>query len=352
MRFATLLAVVSLLVASAAYADVPPTSNVRALVEKEYFEGPDEGGRQGGDTVADATPITSLPFSDTGTTSGYMNDYDEVCPYSGSTSPDVVYSFTPGTTTALDIDLCESCYDTKVYVYENAVGALVACNDDYCSGSCYPYPYCSRLPEVTVFAGNTYYIVVDGYGGDYGTYILDISEVEPCVVECPEGAYIEDEPPCFDYMNDVWNGGCNSYPEVFEWIEPFCVGVTTVCGTAGTDDYIGYRDTDWYLITLAEATTISYCAEGQFPLLIFLIQDTDPPGCVGYTIIDYALGDPCEEVCLTYTLAPGDYWLWAGTSVFSGVPCGMPYVFTVDGYFNPASGTEQATWGTIKNLYK
>ena len=51
--------------------------------------------RQGGDTYDDATEIESLPFSITGTTDGYTDDYDETCPYAGSTAPDVVYSFSP-----------------------------------------------------------------------------------------------------------------------------------------------------------------------------------------------------------------------------------------------------------------
>ena len=51
--------------------------------------------RQGGDTIADATVIPSLPYYDTGTTVGYTDDYDFVCPYEGLISPDVVYAFTP-----------------------------------------------------------------------------------------------------------------------------------------------------------------------------------------------------------------------------------------------------------------
>ncbi len=53
---------------------------------------PQEGDnpRQGGDTIADATPIDGVPFSDSGTTAGYNNDYDEECPYGGSTAPDAV----------------------------------------------------------------------------------------------------------------------------------------------------------------------------------------------------------------------------------------------------------------------
>ena len=48
--------------------------------------------RQGGEDIASAFYVSSLPFNDTGTTTGYNDDYDEVCPYSGSTSPDVVRS--------------------------------------------------------------------------------------------------------------------------------------------------------------------------------------------------------------------------------------------------------------------
>ena len=46
---------------------------------------------QGGDTIFDATVVTGLPYTVSGTTVGYTNDYDEACPYTGSTSPDVVY---------------------------------------------------------------------------------------------------------------------------------------------------------------------------------------------------------------------------------------------------------------------
>ncbi|MEE9553076.1 MAG: carboxypeptidase regulatory-like domain-containing protein, partial [candidate division Zixibacteria bacterium] len=90
---------------------------------------------QGGDNIGNATVITSLPYNDAGTTSGYANDYDEICPYSGSTSPDVVYAYTPGSNQMVDITLCNgSAYDTKLYVYENSAGNTIACNDDTCPG--------------------------------------------------------------------------------------------------------------------------------------------------------------------------------------------------------------------------
>ena len=70
-------------------------------------------GREGGETVDTAFPILSLPFSDTGNTCDNIHDYDEACPYMGSDSKDVVYSFTPGTDLSIDVDLCGSSYDTK-----------------------------------------------------------------------------------------------------------------------------------------------------------------------------------------------------------------------------------------------
>jgi len=129
---------------------------------------------QGGDNINDATVISTLPYNTTGTTAGYTNDYDEVCPYTGSTSPDVVYSFAPGSDITVDISLCaNSAYDTKLYVYANSVGNLVECIDDNCPG------YLSEILGLNLTAGNTYYIVVDGYGGASGAYTFDMMEVQP-----------------------------------------------------------------------------------------------------------------------------------------------------------------------------
>ena len=57
-----------------------------------------------------------------GTTVGYTADYDEECPYTGSTSPDVVYSFTSAVDTFITVHTCSegNLYDTKLYVYEGA----------------------------------------------------------------------------------------------------------------------------------------------------------------------------------------------------------------------------------------
>ena len=105
-----------------------------------------------------------------------MDDYDEACPYTGSTSPDVVYSYTPAEDGNIDISLCGegTYYDTKVYVYENEAGNNVGCNDDLCANS--HQSWLSQIPLQPVYAGNTYYIIVDGYGGGSGDYELNITD--------------------------------------------------------------------------------------------------------------------------------------------------------------------------------
>ena len=145
--------------------------------------------RTGGETCATATVITALPYTDTGTTAGAINDYDEVCPFTGSTSPDVVYSYTPAADQTIDISMCtglpETEYDTKIYVYENTCpdGGPFACNDDGCSTSF--TSFASELLGLNLTAGNTYYIVVDGYGGDFGNYTIEVTEGQPWVPNIP-----------------------------------------------------------------------------------------------------------------------------------------------------------------------
>jgi hypothetical protein len=57
----------------------------------------------GSDTCATAIPIAGLPYSDTGNTCGYTDDYDEACPWIGVGAPDVVYSFSPPSNMTVDI---------------------------------------------------------------------------------------------------------------------------------------------------------------------------------------------------------------------------------------------------------
>ncbi|HEX7402250.1 MAG TPA: hypothetical protein VF369_08735, partial [candidate division Zixibacteria bacterium] len=145
--------------------------------------------QEGGETCASATVISSLPYNPTGNTCDNVHDYDEVCPYTGSTAPDVVYSYTPAANEVVDIDMWGSLYDTKIYVYNGTCSNanLVACNDDYWSD------YTSAIFNLSLTAGNTYYIVIDGYGTSCGDYIM-LMQIHPvCDVVCPSGGIPEGE---------------------------------------------------------------------------------------------------------------------------------------------------------------
>jgi len=303
--------------------------------------------REGGETIENALIISSLPFSDTGNTCDNNDDYDEACPYPGSTSPDVVYAFTPTTDILVDIDLCESQYDTKVYVYCESPGSLTACNDDACTNEW--TQYASRLDAVPLFVGFTYYIVVDGYGGDCGYYLLDVMETNMCVVECPPEGYPEGEPPLEDFYEDNYNGGCGSQPPVFQHLFSSEGDCATLCGRSGWYwNYGDFRDTDWFEI-VSTGFEVSYTAVAEYPMLMLvLLADCDDIEIL-YSIEIAA----CVVGTITFPTSPYEvYWLWIGPQAFSGPVQEFDYVIEVCGITDWPIPVEPASWGTVKNLYR
>jgi hypothetical protein len=267
--------------------------------------------RQGGDDIGAAVLITELPFLEIGTTDGYTDDYDEVCDYTGSLSPDVVYSYTPTVDKIVDLSLCNSGYDTKLYIYENSYtpGAPFACNDDYCPG------YMSFIGDLTLTGGNTYYIVVDGYDGEFGAYELEITATwTECFVECA-GAVMEGE-GYFPPAEDTVNGGCNSDPVVFGQIS-----CGDICGSMFTYVPVGggnFRDTDWYEFILPMTTTVSFdafsCNSDYKMYVLWYPVET----CINYQILAQTQGNENDKN-ITVTLDPGTYYLWVGPSLFEGM---------------------------------
>ena len=346
MRLVTLLALVLGLTATA-FAVEMPTSNVMPAKTNTGPGGNYDGTRVTGDTIGDPFTMTGVPFSDTGNTCTFANDYDEICPYSGSTSPDVVYEYVCTADIAITVDLCASIYDTKTYVYENDEFTLVGCNDDACS-------FQSLLENVALTAGNTYYIVVDGYGGSCGNYVLDVSEYEACVIECPAGAMPEGEPDCYPDYEDQYNGGCNVEPfPVFQVLEPSCDPIM-ICGTTGVFPFgtSTYRDTDWYELNLTETTTISLAADYEFGGVFGFVDGR--MGCEGATAISpYALVGPCSPYYdLTNDCEPGTWWIFFSTSAWDpSYVCGSVYWLEITGYTGGSSPTESTTWGSIKGMF-
>ena len=140
---------------------------------------------QGGDNIATATAIPSMPFSDVGTTVGYADDYEEdACLLaSGPGNADVVYSYTPAVNEIVTIELCNSSYYTNLWVYQTSTDTLVACNRFNSQLCTTPR---SGLSEIPMDSTITYYIVIDGdpaLNPDEGAYEINCSSYPAPFVE-------------------------------------------------------------------------------------------------------------------------------------------------------------------------
>jgi len=334
MRF---LLTILLTLALASTALAVDLGNTRPAKPDVTYEVPaPDPARQGGDTFDDATPI-DLPYAGTGTTAGFVDNYDEVCPFD-SMSPEVVYVTTPPVDMVVVIDLLGSTYDTKVYVYDENF-YLVACNDDF-------YPdYVSKIEEVALTGGAMYYIVIDGYGGDSGDYVLTITEYVPCIIDCPAGAELEGEPPLVDGYVDDYNGGCNS-----DGVPPFGqINTLLFCGTSGwysSPHGDQYRDTDWYELVMPADGYLEILGDAEEPTYMF---ELGPQDCDNVAVIQQATIGPCQENSMTIYGAPGStVWFWVGPTTFEEYTAEYDYVLV----FGCIYATENQSWSSVKSLFE
>jgi hypothetical protein len=143
------------------------------------------------DQGTDACPgltISALPYTDSGTTQGRINNFSGSCV--GASGRDVLYRFTPAITQMYRVSLCGSSFDTGLYLKTGGAcpGATeIACNDDYCGTQ-------SELTAI-LESGVIYYIIVDGKGTAYGNYVLNVLAV-PSGDNCQNPLVINDLPFC------------------------------------------------------------------------------------------------------------------------------------------------------------
>jgi len=333
-----LVALASLVVPAAA--DVPDLLTNRGPARPAKDPGP--GGpvpadppeqRVGGDTCANPTVIPSLPYTDTGDTSSFFHDYDEVCPYSGGTAPDVVYSYQPAVNETVNISLCDpnTAYDTKLYVYEGTCpdpNNPFACDDDGCDSP----GLASQLNNLELTGGTVYYIVVDGYGTNSGYYVLtvDYPPTCPCTNGTPENEAdcgMTPDPNDPNVPIDTVNGGCNQ-PSHPYWTEVSCG--ETICGTTGAAAFPGgdFRDTDWYNLTLpvVDNVTVTLTSPSGVPINLFNLSPAD---CGTTAVVESDTSSACGTATVTFAGVAGDNWIWVGSSLFDSPACAMEYTLTV-----------------------
>ena len=288
------------------------------------------GGGTQGDIIENPFVVTGIPFEVTGTTDGFNDDYDEECPYTGSTSNDVVYMFSTSGGT-YDFSLCESGYDTKIYIYDvNQVN--IGCNDDACNSSD-GSPYRSLLENVTLEPG-LYYVVVDGYGGQNGDYELvidfsgnrgynyDTTEKDP-----DEG--VSDSRTEYDFL------GYNIY----------------VDNTMVNSDIVEYSTYTVAELSNEETYTFGVVAvyEGDPNYESEMITVTDSPvylfGDITGTIVD-PNGDPIDSVAVSSegvtdtTGADGTYTLWNLSVGIHTVQARRPGFYTANADVDVAAQAE------------
>ncbi|MBD3220616.1 hypothetical protein GF314_05195 [bacterium] len=302
--------------------------------------------RQGGDTIQDAVPLPIPTIDLTGTTIGYNDDYAEQCPY-WPDGPDVVYSIVPDVDQELDIDLCGSHYDTKVFVYDEDL-QLIACNDDFYTGPPCGV-YVSKIERMPVQAGAEYFVVVDCYS-EPGNYLLDIVPHVPCVLDCPDGAALEGEPPlAIDYV-DHHNGGCNT-----DLDDPPLQPITTemFCGVSGwylnQGEY--WRDTDWFTLEIPAGGVLEIVGDAEQPCYMF---ELGPQDCGGVDVVQSVVIGPCLENPLTIAGAPGDVvWFWVGPDTFTA-PDGQDvyeFGYVLHTNLGPVA-VENRSWTAVKTLFR
>ncbi len=340
------------LVGSAAAVDL---GNVDRDIKDNSHVGMNPGtpdDRQGGEDMASAVAVDAIPYGDTGNTVGNVDDYDAICPYSGSTSPDVVYSFTPAADMLLSCDLLGSTYDTKIYVMDGDLN-LIDCNDDFHPG------YVSFIEQAPLTAGIEYFIIVDGYGGDAGDYVLTLTEfiaAPPCILTCDGLA--EGEPTLVDGYEDAFNGGCNSP----EFGNPFLDltaaadgnGDLNFCGVSGWYNDNSTRDTDWMYIMFGEMGMVEWTLDAEYPVYGFLLGGTCDGGI---TVDEQIIGGPCTPATLVLQGNPGDViMIWVGPTEYGG-PAGFVghefnYVADFTGLEPGIVATDNVSFDGIKSLYR
>ena len=212
----------------------------------------------------------------------------------------------------------------------NTAGIIVmddcACDDYIVSSYVFADPCITQTWQLT---GPGYYYfpayAVDSAGNpvDY-TVTFDITEHTACVIDCVEN---EGEGDCYENYDDLYNGGCNSTGYPFQTLE--CGD--TICGTSGVFLFNGssYREMDWFQFTLDGAGQVTWAAEAEFPVAIWLLSGTCDGGLVTE---EFLSGGECDPISVSHAFEAGTYIAIVAPADWGAYDCGVKYEasFTCD----------------------
>jgi hypothetical protein len=299
-----------------------------------------------------ATPIPAAGGTVTGATSG-MSSLAGSCGSTGS-APERVFRWTPavsGTATVSTCSATATTYDTALYMRSGScIGAEVSCNDD--TSGCATTRnggQGSRLAPAVV-AGQTYYIVVDGYGGQSGSFSLTVTPPggggggpDPCanpVIVPAAGATVLGTIAGNGSLTGSCGSAASSGESVLLWT-PAVSGTATIdtCGASTTFDTVLYvrsgacgtgtqiacsNDACATSNSTTQGSRLSVDVSAGQPYFIFVDGNAGATGAFGLTVTPPASGAGSGSCASPVPIPAGGGTVTgttAGTSVLAGT-CG------------------------------
>lgn len=205
----------------------------------------------GNDDCAGAFPLQlGVPVTGntlTATTTASLNTFP--CATGGTDGKDVFFTFTPSLTVLFDITACGSSFDTVLSVHSACpptTSNRLICNDNAVPSCDASQPFSSRIPQVQLLSGHTYYIRIAGFQNDAGPYRIAVNGTGVCCRGSTCNAALSTPDACFGSMpagSGVGvqfasaGGGCNT---VGILTTPCCHGDFNKSGGVSVDDLFSY----------------------------------------------------------------------------------------------------------------